>query len=84
MAITRKAKRTYALTGSLIQAFESAVPAGDRSRVLEELIARKLEEDRLATIRADVAAMCADMSEIWLEECEAWHQAEDEVWSRAL
>ncbi|MCW5941750.1 MAG: hypothetical protein KIS66_05935 [Fimbriimonadaceae bacterium] len=83
MAIARKTKRTYALSGSLVQEFESAVPSGDRSRVLEELIARKLEEDRLAKLRADIVAMCEDMAEIWTEESEAWNPIEDEVWTRA-
>lgn len=83
MATSGKIKRTYALSAPLVAAFEEAVPSGERSRVLEELLARMLDGARLAALRSDIEAMCEDMAEVWVEEAEAWRPLEDEV-ARAI
>jgi hypothetical protein len=73
-------KRTYTLSAATSDQFESLVPAGQRSHVIEGLLQRELEEMRRQRLRDLVAQGLAEMADVNAELVNAWTDSETERW----
>ena len=83
-------KRTYILEDELLKKFEGLVPQGKRGAWINEAIARRLEEERVAELRRRIDEFLDDEESQKLyahieRECapaanEIWAQLPDEDW----
>lgn len=76
-------KRTYLVDDELLVQFEKLVPQGKRGAWVNEAIARRLEEERVAEIRARMEEFFDDEEslELYAEIDREWAPLSDEVWS---
>jgi len=72
-------KRTYTLPAAAMHAFESQVPAGERSALVASLVQHWLEEARRKTLRREVVEGCAAMADMYLEIEKEYHPLEEEI-----
>ena len=77
MAETKKV--TISLPIETVERLESAVPAGQRSRFIDQLIQDKLAEQERQKLRALMVECCQVMYEDNLQIEEEFHSLEEEV-----
>lgn len=72
-------KRTYALPPDVVERFENAVSAGNRSSVVAGILKAWIEEQERARLRSAVIEGCRDMADVYLEIEREYHPLEEEV-----
>jgi hypothetical protein len=78
----RSVKRTYTLNPDTLYRFESLVPAGQRSEVIEKLLLRELDEIRRERLRLAIVEGLADMADVSSEVAKDWSVTESEGWPK--
>ncbi|CAN5575356.1 hypothetical protein BH11ARM2_BH11ARM2_17240 [soil metagenome] len=76
-------QRTYSFDGQTVDRFESLVPAGQRSRVIGELMSRRVEEIEAEKLRELIHAGLADMADVYEETGGEWVEVDAEGWRSA-
>jgi len=76
----RSVKRTYTLNADITDRFESLIPSGQRSQVVEHLLQRELEEIHRRQLRDAITLGLADMAEVNAEVSSDWNVTETEGW----
>jgi metal-responsive CopG/Arc/MetJ family transcriptional regulator len=74
------AKRTYTVPDEVAGPFDTAVPPGDRSRVVTRLMQEYLDEQRRQRTREAIVEGCREMGEIYLETAAEWNAVDEETW----
>ncbi|MBI4909113.1 MAG: hypothetical protein HY820_36170 [Acidobacteria bacterium] len=74
------AKRTYSLPYPIVERFEQALSAGNRSAFLAKLIEEWLAEQERAELRRHIIEGCQAMAEVNLEIDAEWNSVSEEVW----
>ena len=77
-------KRTYILEDELLKKFESLVPQGKRGAWINETIAKRLEEERVAELRRRMDEFYNDKEsmELYAEIERDWAPLSDELWAQ--
>ncbi len=75
-----RVKRTYTLSAETSVRFESLVPPGRRSLVVEGLMQREMEEIEKRLLREAIERGLADMADVNAEISQEWSATEIEGW----
>ena len=74
------AKRTYSLNSGLVGRFEELVPVGERSKAIEDLLAKRVEEIEMERLNAEIREGLVYMSEVYTDTAREWRSVDAEGW----
>jgi hypothetical protein len=63
-----------------MERFEKLVPAGERSRVIEDALAERVEEIEADRLRSQIKEGLAYMADVYAETAEEWKHVDAEGW----
>lgn len=78
--VRTSAKRTYSLDFGLVSRFEKLVPAGERSQVVEDLLARRVQEIEMDRLNTEIREGLSYMSHVYADAAHEWRCVEAERW----